>query len=564
MKSDTNIETPLLSQKRSLYFKGSNFLSAVLIILILVFLYRLNCLYPYVTDDFQYSFIYGETTRIDGIYDIFLSQARHYMEVNGRYTVHFLAQFMLSIEKSIFNIFNVIHYAGLAALICKLSINRVQLLPWMFILLTLWCIMPQPGATFFWLTGSFNYIWAAGIVMTFAICLLSPKRSLNIMALFLAIPAGNTHEGIVIGVLVFLVLYSIILKKKSKLRIISLILFFVGILSNVLAPGTFQRLQTTSNLSDSTIQTLCIKCTVSIYKIIKQLFSPSCDWGVQVCVILFFITAVYLIRKLIKKKHTTIDILAFCILIGALFNFCMILPTGLTYGRVLFGFCFLCYLAFCVAFLCKLQHLRSHTNVILLSFAILFFSITYIKAHETVNFFALRMKYIETCLKGGEKTIRDLSTLNHTSHRYVDTYCMFANEIQNHFVALYYNTEDFAVLSPHLYRIMINHSHKMQKMRSGEWFVTKENHMIYCLNEKPRMAEIQVDAFGSTSAFDKYIPQFVKKLHQPGRRHTNINIFTMYGRYFATWDMQAATGKLSILYNGETRIKEVYFNISES
>lgn len=550
-------------QKKGLHFNIYNYIWGGLIILILAFLYRINCIYPYVTDDFNYSFIYGETTRLEGIHDIFVSQARHYMECNGRYIVHFLAQLMLSMDKAVFNILNVIHYAGLSTLICLLSTKKIHLHIWLLILLTLWCIMPQPGATVFWLTGSFNYIWAAGMVIAFTVCLLSQYRSLNITALFLAIPAGNTHEGLVMGVFVSLVLYSILTKKKNKLHIIALLLFFVGVLSNILAPGTFQRLQTVGVQGDSGIQALCFKCLVSVYKIIKGIFSTSCDWGIQVCVVLFIITSVYLIRKVLNKKQTTTDILALCFLFGALCNVCMILPTGLTYGRVLFGFCFLSYLAFCVAFLSKLLLLPRYSNLIILTSTVLLCSIPCINAYATVSIFAHRMKYIESCAKKGEKTIRDLPISEQISHRYVDSYCMFPNENQNHFAALYFNTGEFSVLSPRIYQIMEEHSQAMQTMTPNEWVVTNENHVIYCLKEKPKKSEILVDAFGSTSSLDKYLPQFIKNLHKPGRRHTIINLFTMHGKYFATWDMQAPTGKLIIHYNEKTQPQEVYFNIEE-
>ena len=167
----------------------------VLIILVLILFYYLTSLFPICSDDFSYSYVYGGDGRVNGICDVFYSQVNHYKTVNGRFWTHSLVQGLLWCDKTVYDIVNVFVYALCTYMIAHVSCsdNKEKFSLWCLMVCSFWVLMPHPGSSMFWLTGSINYLWVSCINVLFFYVVFFMHVKWRYAFIPLGIIAGNAH-----------------------------------------------------------------------------------------------------------------------------------------------------------------------------------------------------------------------------------------------------------------------------------------------------------------------------------------------------------------------------------
>lgn len=138
--------------------------AAIKIILLSIFasMLVLNCLTPYVADDFVYMFSFSTKERLTSAADIIPSMYVHSLRMNGRVISHSLEQLFMLMPKLLFNISNALVYTMAIYLLYRIAnhskkTNGVLLAA---ISMGFWCMMPAFGQIALWQVGSVNYLWA--------------------------------------------------------------------------------------------------------------------------------------------------------------------------------------------------------------------------------------------------------------------------------------------------------------------------------------------------------------------------------------------------------------------
>lgn len=136
--------------------------------LVFLAMLALNCLTPYVADDYTFSFSYATGERLTGLWSVLQSQWYHYFHWSGRFLIKCLAQGFTVLPKIVFNLLNAAVYAGLGLVLHRLAIARKRHFEpavLALIYLSLWMIAPVFGQTNLWMCGSVNYLWATFFCM---------------------------------------------------------------------------------------------------------------------------------------------------------------------------------------------------------------------------------------------------------------------------------------------------------------------------------------------------------------------------------------------------------------
>lgn len=224
----------------------------------LVCFYLLNHFTDLAIDDFAYkSLITNDPERIgqrvNNFSDLVHSQYNHYLGTNGRIFVSGLTQlFLIPEEKVWFNIANVLMFAFLQLIILQMAgvaLKDLSVAGYILFLTGLWFLLPGPNHSLLWISGSFNYLWAVVIVLSFLYIIQKPgsaeKRSpFYLYPLFFigGFLSGATHEVISLGVSGALFFYYLFNFKSFRGRIVPLVIgFFLGTLFIAIAPANLSR-----------------------------------------------------------------------------------------------------------------------------------------------------------------------------------------------------------------------------------------------------------------------------------------------------------------------------------
>ena len=229
----------------------------VLIALSLAAFFVLNVLTPVQRDDWSYAFDFVTKGRISSFGDIFRSLGIHYVRVNGRLPVHFLAHLFQWIGKTAFDFINTAAFAGLITLIYFHAFGTLRGFrpyAWLAAFVGVWALTPAFGESLLWVTGASNYLYGILMVLLYLIpfrrC-LEDERPRNkpwyaLPALLLGVVAGWTNENTG-GALAVLILCLAIWRLVGKKRVpfwwwAGLAGVAAGVAIMVLAPGELSRL----------------------------------------------------------------------------------------------------------------------------------------------------------------------------------------------------------------------------------------------------------------------------------------------------------------------------------
>lgn len=177
----------------------------LLVLFIFLVMLILNCLTPYLADDFTFSYSFADRDTLHSPYILLRSAYYHYFEWSGRIIVKFFAQLFTITPKFLFNFLNAAAYAGLGLVLCTMGDtadrkeeNRLPVLA--FAYLAMWLVSPVFGQVNLWMCGSCNNLWSTLGCMAF----LLPWRNIfadrNIhhsapLFLILGIFAGWLYEN---------------------------------------------------------------------------------------------------------------------------------------------------------------------------------------------------------------------------------------------------------------------------------------------------------------------------------------------------------------------------------
>ncbi|MDD6813921.1 MAG: DUF6056 family protein [Akkermansia muciniphila] len=369
---------------------GIIILHVVLLSIVLGSFYVLCRLFPICSDDYGNHFMYeyGAGTiswlpeRIITLADVFRSTLSYYYSWGGRIMAGLIFQTLLMFDKWVYDCLNVFVYLTLVVSVCRLS----KALSWRSILivaLSFWLMMPAPGSSLIWLTGSINYLWMSALVCAFLCCQFSNNRLIQVVGLILAIPAGNSHEGISSAVLVALILFLLLdRRRRGTFFYISLLLFFVGFLSNIMAPGTAVRMGT------SEIEGRSIMCKIGeAYLRSAHARGYLLQWGWKGWMILIWAPltlafSTWGLRGLERSQKR----LAQALSIGAILcSLLVIFASGSTYTRAYFGSAFVGYIGLAITLLPSIDKLKGFSYSVMLAILVGVNISSYCEAYRQIS-----------------------------------------------------------------------------------------------------------------------------------------------------------------------------------
>lgn len=148
-----------------------------------LFMLLLNCLTPYVADDYVYRNSFQDGTRLKSLTDVAKSMYVHCFKMNGRVVSHTLEQLFLLVPKAAFNVFNAAVFTGLIYLLYRVAnMGRERnVLLLIAIGMAFWFFMPVFGQVVLWQVGALNYLWSllAGLTLMLPyICRFSRGKEL--------------------------------------------------------------------------------------------------------------------------------------------------------------------------------------------------------------------------------------------------------------------------------------------------------------------------------------------------------------------------------------------------
>lgn len=187
----------------------------------------LNCLTPYLADDFTFAYAFDTGLRLQSLPQLLQSLAYHYYEWSGRVVVKFFAQGFTIFPKMLFNLCNAAAYLGLGLVIYRLArgrrTGRYDLPALLLIFAALWEISPAFGQTNLWMCGACNYLWATlgclAYLLPWGYWLQRPFEAGRRMAVGIALAgllAGWLSENTSAGMLVCLVLCLATAKVRQR------------------------------------------------------------------------------------------------------------------------------------------------------------------------------------------------------------------------------------------------------------------------------------------------------------------------------------------------------------
>lgn len=411
----------------------------LLIIMIYASFYYLCCIFPLCSDDYAYSYVVGSSERIESLEDIVHSQVQHYLTWGGRVFATTLAQFFLFVGKDVFNHVNALCYLLTIFMICRLAKVK-DVISYGLVGVSFWQIMPNPGSSLIWLTGSCNYLWSSAIIVFFFCAVFSGRKWVKFIALATAPFAGNSHEAISAGVLA--VLLCLLVMDKSKRRegwfIASTFVFLLGFLTNILAPGTYVRLDM-FNARDSGLLERLGDLYLCLSSLKVHLLRAD---EIALCFICFPV-ALFAVLHSWYGKRSCFN-LCTALLVGGVVSSAMPLLANAVYERAFYGSAFLFYLSVCVALLPSVMRIN---RVIFLCFCYPLLIVSYSQYRDSIrqiNLVSEKEVYVRKMSKENNLVFLPGKLCN-LGGRYTETYGHFHDCTRNRRFASYMGRKEVSV-----------------------------------------------------------------------------------------------------------------------
>ena len=231
----------------------------ILFIFIGLALYAINSGYMMAPDEYNYSNIAWTENRLSSISDIITSQISMYKQWTGRIPVHTIIQTILYLGTWLYQIINPIIFIVFILLITNIIFKKPTYFKTILALFLICFLTKGLGEKYIWLSGSVNYLWtttAMLIVIYFYYKIFEKDEKLEkyqIPLLFIfSFLAGWSQENVafVLGSYIIVIGLSNLKKfknysTKEKATIItSIVLFGLGAILLIFAPGNFVRMGT--------------------------------------------------------------------------------------------------------------------------------------------------------------------------------------------------------------------------------------------------------------------------------------------------------------------------------
>lgn len=417
----------------------------IILSLFLVTFFFLNRLTPFSSDDFVYHYFFDGKYYVDASFarilqspgDICKSLMNHYVAVNGRLAPHFLAFLFSSSDKAVWDMANSVCFLATVLILVKLSGCRKKDIPYfcVFLFCLFWLLSPHPGHTFLWMTGSCNYLWSTLITLGFLYALFS-EGWVKYAALPLALLSGNAMEGISIGLAAALC-GDLLLRRKNRspFHIAATCLFLIGVVSNVCAPGTVQRLAEQGD--SATWMKYPVRLALGGGMILRHipLFIPS--------IVLWLVTAILLRRD---KRRFTPSQDVFYLLTAAMVSLLAVTYSLSINPRSVYGFFLFSFMAFASVLASNLHALGKWKNTILVILC-LFTGLSFIcAAYDIRRGFASEHSLFQDAMHG-KQIIERKKIAPFLSHYYClsDLHPSIL-ALHNRAAAAYYGIPRFAVM----------------------------------------------------------------------------------------------------------------------
>lgn len=280
--------------------------------------YIVNFFTPLSCDDWHYGYIFGTSTHIQSICDVFHSQYIHYFSANGRLIPHLLLQTCDGLlNKDTFNIANAFVFM---LFIHMLNVNFVKervlfFKSTCFISCLIILFLCGFDSAFLWMSGAFNYLWGFTLLLIFNyIFYTNINNYFFYLLLFLGgVICGWTNEAYIVGylcgMLYFLHKNRLIVKSSQIILLGGLLL---GACFLCFSPGSIQR---------SGVSSMSFSLLAFIKKIVLSLIQMN-------NLRFFFVALVLLILRKECRNHWAV---------AMIISFCFVLLTGFNSGQSRFG-----------------------------------------------------------------------------------------------------------------------------------------------------------------------------------------------------------------------------------
>lgn len=264
----------------SMETKSFNAIKLILIISFLSFL-CININITFFGDDYHFLDFQNY-----GLRTYFLKLGEHYIKDNGRIIVHLLDTFFLWLPINLWRIVNSIMLTGICYLAMKIIENIFEddIKNSVFVFLIILTLISALDISItrqsvYWITGSFNYVYPIFIFFMYWYFLnrIDKNKSAFIISIILVFLSAASVEqvGMMTVGLTFLTLISKI-KTKMKFKLVILfIISLIGIVTVLLAPSQFIRLNTGDEINKLDLIFENIKFLVNNYTSVKNIFIYS-------------------------------------------------------------------------------------------------------------------------------------------------------------------------------------------------------------------------------------------------------------------------------------------------
>ena len=416
-------------------------LMIALIIIQAIFIFLLQCLVGYSSDDFIYMKAGSFLEKISYEYE-------QYMTWTGRTMAHLFTRLMLSFPKMLFNVINTVIYVGITYLMyvhANLTNERrcdLYLITSAFC----WLLFPVMGETVFWLTGACNYLWGSFFILLTLLpfrLTFSADNHFKINGIFtigmclLSLISGWYNENTSGGYILMMMLYIVwFWYKKITIKpwmILSLLFSIIGFALMYFAPGNDVRMLNTSQTALSFSQRLYTLC---------QYIDDH--WKILLCVVGgLYLLSIFSSTCQLKKALFSLVYLLVALAILFVLVFSPWITKRAYFGAVVF------FVIACVSVLSCLQ-VKIEASKTLLCMALSYMTITFAFSAtiESIQILKTRRDYNEqvhlivTAISNNEKSV----VVPHAP-RYSE-YCKpfglsgNAKDWRNRYVAQYYGIDE--------------------------------------------------------------------------------------------------------------------------